>query len=396
MKTLLAIAAAVLASASLVCTASATAPTPVLLGNAGIFAVLAGSGLTNTGVTTIVGDVGSSPTHSETGFTICPGADCVSLTGTNHNDPDPNDAVVQSAKTDLITAYGNAAGQTPTQVPTELAGHTYTAGVYNSADGTLGMTGTLTLDGENNADATFIFQTATTLITGGTGNVVFIRGAQACNVYWKVGSAATLGGGSSFSGTILAHDDISLGNSVTVHGRLLAAEQGNGGAVTLDHDTITTPTTCTTQASIDAAAAATARAQAEAEAAARAAAEAQAAAAATAAAAVVADARTAAIAAEQAAAAAARANLAATAAKAAAAKAAAIAAKAAAVKAKAVVAKAAAAKAARAARLASAAAARARVARAAAVKAAQAKAARLAAQRRAAVRRAQTHAGLTG
>ena len=231
--------------------AQAATPTPVLLGNAGLFAVLAGSGMTNSGVTTISGDVGSSPNPAQPGFTACPGANCVALTGANHNDPTPNDAVTQSAKADLITAYDNAAGQTPTEVPTELAGNTYTAGVYNSASGTLGMTGTLVLDGENNADATFIFQTASTLITGGTGNVSFIRGAQACNVFWKVGSAATLGAGSSFSGTILAHDDISLGDGVTVNGRLLAAEQGNAGAVTLIHDTIVKPTSCITQASVD-------------------------------------------------------------------------------------------------------------------------------------------------
>ena len=120
------------------------------------------------------------------------------------------------------------------------------AGVYNSASGTFGMTGTLTLDGENNADAIFIFQTASTLITGGTGNVSLIRGAQACNIFWKVGSAATLGAGSTFRGTILAHDDISLGDGVTVDGRLLAGEQASGaGAVTLIHDTIIKPTCVT-------------------------------------------------------------------------------------------------------------------------------------------------------
>jgi hypothetical protein len=388
MKALAAVAAAILLPLAFATTAWAT-PTPVLLGNAGLFAVLAGSGITNTGATTITGDVGSSPTHSETGFAACPAANCVSLTGANHNDPDPNDAVTQSAKADLITAYNNAAGQTPTQVPTELASHTYTAGVYNSASGTLGMTGTLVLDGENNADAIFIFQTATTLITGGTGNVSFIRGAQACNVFWKVGSAATLGAGSSFSGTILAHDDISLGDGVTVVGRLLAAEQGNAGAVTLIHDTITKPTTCLTQASIDAAAAAAAEAQAQAAAAANAAADAQAAAERAAAAAKEADAKAAAAAAEKAAAAAAAAESAAVAAKAAAEKAVADAAKAA-------IAKAAAAKAVKAANIAKAAATKARLAKTAAVKAAAVKAAKAIKLKRASVRTAEISAGFTG
>jgi hypothetical protein len=242
--------------------ASTAAPTPVLLGTAGQFAVLGGSGLTNTGVTTISGDVGSSPTRAETGFAACPAADCVSLTGANHNDPDPNDAVTQGAKAALTIAYDNAAGQSPTTVLTELAGQTLVGGVYDSASGTFGMTGTLILDGENNADATFIFQTNSTLITGATGNVSLIRGAQACNIFWKVGSAATLGAGSTLRGTVMAHDNISLGNGVTVEGRLLAGEQASGaGAVTLIHDTIARPSTCLTTAGVAAAAAAAAAAQ---------------------------------------------------------------------------------------------------------------------------------------
>jgi hypothetical protein len=105
------------------------------------------------------------------------------------------------------------------------------------------MTGTLILDGENNPDAVFIFQTASTLITAASGNISLIRGAQACNIFWKVGSAATLGAGSTFRGTIMAHDTITLGDAVTVDGRLLAGEQASGaGAVTLIHDTITAPT----------------------------------------------------------------------------------------------------------------------------------------------------------
>jgi hypothetical protein len=226
--------------------AHAAAPIPVLLGTSDNFAVLAGSGITNTGATTIVGDVGSSPTHSETGFSACPGANCVTLTGTNHNQPDPNDTATQTAKAALTVAYNNAAGQTPTVQPTELADLTLGAGVYNSASGTFGMTGTLTLDGANDPNAIFIFQTASTLITDSTGNVALIRGAQACNVFWKIGSAATLAANSTFRGTVLAHDDISLGDGVTVDGRLLAGAQPSGaGAVTLIHDTISRPTCLT-------------------------------------------------------------------------------------------------------------------------------------------------------
>ena len=396
MKALAAVAVAMMTFA-FASTASA-APTPVLLGNAGLFAVLAGGGITNTGASTIGGDVGSSSNPAQTGFAACPAADCVALTGANHIDPSPNDTATQNGKAALITAYDSAAGQSPTMVATELGGQTLVAGVYRAASDTFGMTGTLVLDGANNADSTFIFQMGTTLTTANTGNVTFIRGAQACNVFWQVGSSATLGANSNFSGNILAKTSISLGDGVTVQGRLLADEQGTTGAVTLIHDTITKPT-CVTQASIDAtaaaaaaaqaqaqavAAAAAAQAQAQAAAAAQAASEAQAAADQAAAAAKAADAKAAAAAADKAAAAAVVAAQAAAAATAAADKAAAVAANnAAAVAAKAVTAKKAAAKAAAAAR----------VAKAAAAKAATAKRIAL---KLSSIRTARRHAGFTG
>ena len=228
----------------------AGAATAVPLGTAGSYAVLAGSGITNIGATTIAGDTGSSPTSVESGFGACPGANCVTQTGANHIDPDPNDAATQAAKVALTNAYNVAAGQSPTTIPTELAGQTLTPGVYTSASGTFGMTGTLTLNGGGDPNATFIFQTADgtgTLITGSTGNVSLIGSAQSCNLYWKVGTSATLGAGSTFRGNILANTSISLGAAVTVDGSLLAGEQPSGtGAVTLINDTITTATCATT------------------------------------------------------------------------------------------------------------------------------------------------------
>jgi hypothetical protein len=224
--------------------APALAVTTLDLGTAGAFAVLAGSGITNTGRSTIVGDIGTSPLPAETGTGSCQlDADCVDLTGSNH----PADEVSLQAKKDLVSAYEDAAGQpADASVPADLAGRTFTAGVYNAAS-SLGLTGEVTLDGQGVQGSVFIFQIGSTLTTASGSTVTLINGASACNVFWQVGSAATLGSGSTFRGTILAHDDISVNDAVTVLGRLLGGEQGSG-AVTLIHDTISAPS-CSTAGS---------------------------------------------------------------------------------------------------------------------------------------------------
>ncbi|HVB05237.1 MAG TPA: ice-binding family protein [Acidimicrobiales bacterium] len=197
----------------------------VPLGTAESFGVLAGAGMTNTGPTTINGDVGTYPTTTETG------TGSLTVNGTNH----AGDAVTQQAKTDLVTAYGNAARQGPTSpVTADLGGQALTAGVYNSAS-SLGLTGTLTLNGQGNAGAVFVFQAGSTLTTASASQVVLINGAQSCNVFWQIGSSATLGTSSKFVGTVLALQSITVTTSVTVDGRVLA----RNGAVTLDSDTIT-------------------------------------------------------------------------------------------------------------------------------------------------------------
>ena len=163
----------------------------------------------------------------------------MTITGTNH----AGDAVTQGAKTDLVTAYNTAAGESPTTaVPADLGGQTLTPGTYNSAS-SLGLTGALTLNGGGNPNALFVFQAGSTLITASASSVNLINGAQACNVFWQVGSSATLGTGSTFRGTILALTSITVTTGTTINGRVLA----RNGAVTLDTDTITTPT-CTTSA----------------------------------------------------------------------------------------------------------------------------------------------------
>lgn len=222
---------------------SSAAQTRVNLGTAGSFAVLAGSGITNTGATTASGtagaNFGSAPTNSFTGE-----AD-VTTTGQKYTASDP---VVESAKLALETAYLDAAGRTPsTVVPTELGGSTLFEGVYSSESGELGITGTLTLDAQNDVSAVWIFQAGSTLVTAASSQVVLLNGADACNVFWQVTSSATLGTGSTLAGHVLALTSISASNSATVNGSLLARD----GAVTLDtntfvNDSCLTPTSTPT------------------------------------------------------------------------------------------------------------------------------------------------------
>jgi hypothetical protein len=224
------LAIGVLAAAPMAFAAGPPAPG---LGTAGSFAVLAGAGITNTGPTTIKGDVGTFPTTTETGF------GSVTLNGTNHH----GDAVTQGAKTDLTTAYNTAAGSGPTiPVVANLGGQTLPPGVYNSAS-SLALTGTLTLSGTSSD--VWIFQAGSTLTTASGSSVVFTGGATACNVFWQIGSSATIGTGSAFKGTIMALTSITVTTGATIDGRALA----RNGAVTLDTDTITNSCSAASSAS---------------------------------------------------------------------------------------------------------------------------------------------------
>ena len=207
--------------------ANAAGPVTVGLGTAAAFAVLAGTpAVTNTGPTTITGDLGIHPAASVTGFP--PGI----VNGTIH----AADAVALQAKSDLTNAYLDAAGRPATSVVAggTLGGRTLVGGVYNAGGVTLGLTGTLTLDGQNDPSSVWIFQATSDLITASSSTVAFINGAQPCNVFWQVTSSATLGSGSTFVGTILALTSITLNSGVAVNGRALA----RNGNVTLINDTI--------------------------------------------------------------------------------------------------------------------------------------------------------------
>ncbi|HSI20437.1 MAG TPA: ice-binding family protein [Verrucomicrobiae bacterium] len=197
------------------------------LGTAASFAVLAGSGITNTGPTTITGDIGTLPTPTITGL------GSITLNGTNH----AGDDTTFGAKADLTSAYADALLRTPTTIygPIfDLGGLTLGAGVYNDPT-SFGLTGTLTLDAMGDPNAVWIFQAGSTLITAANSAVVLTGGAQASNIFWQVGSSATLGTGTDFAGTILALQSITLTTGATIEGRALALN----AAVTMDTNTIT-------------------------------------------------------------------------------------------------------------------------------------------------------------
>ncbi|WP_277212570.1 ice-binding family protein [Isoptericola croceus] len=206
---------------------ASAAPPAVDLGTATSYSVLGGQTVTNTGPTTLEGDLGVSPGDAITGFP--PGI----VGGAQH----AGNAEAAQAQSDLVIAYDDAAGRAPTaSVDGDLVGQTLTAGVYNST-GPLELSGMLTLDGQGDPDSAFIFQVASTLITASSSEVVLTNGAQACNVFWQVGSSATLGTASDFKGTIMALTSITVDTGTVVEGRALA----RNAQVSLDTNVFTMP-----------------------------------------------------------------------------------------------------------------------------------------------------------
>jgi ice-binding like protein len=226
-NTVKATSGAIFGTATVIVTSPAS---PIVnLGTASTYGILAGSTVTCAGAPgTVNADVGISPGAALTGFPPC------TITGSTHL----ADAPAAQAQVDLTAAYNTLAGlPCGTIVGTaNIGGTTRAAGVYCSASSIL-VTGDLTLDGGGDPNATFVFQAGSTITTA--GSVILINGAQAKNVYWQVGSSATLGGGpATWQGSILALTSITLNNNVTLIGRALA----RNGAVTLGtSNTITLP-----------------------------------------------------------------------------------------------------------------------------------------------------------
>jgi hypothetical protein len=200
---------------------------PVFLGSAAPFAVLAGATVTNTGPTVINGNLGVWAGTAVTGFG--PGT----VNGTIH----AGDTVAQHAQASLTIAYNDAKGRSTAHTnvdAADLGGRTLTPGLYKSAT-TLAITGNLTLDARGNPNAVFIFQMGTKLTVNVNSHVILSGGATAGNIFWQVGSSATLFSNSVFHGTIMADQSITIDSGATLDGRALARI----GQVSLDTNIVT-------------------------------------------------------------------------------------------------------------------------------------------------------------
>ncbi|MDP9495191.1 MAG: ice-binding family protein, partial [Actinomycetota bacterium] len=212
--------------------ANAAIVSTVAMGTSNDFSVLAGSAITDNGASTFEGNVGVWPGTVITG--VSPGL--VGPPGTI----EAGTSVAQQAQSDLTSAYGDAASRPVdfTTATTQLGGLVLIGGVYVApGKAALGLTGTLTLDAVGNPSSVFIFQTDFALNTAASSNILLVNGALECNVFWQVGSAATLGASSNFVGSILAQTSITVGAGVEFHGHALARDE----AVTLATDVLIEP-----------------------------------------------------------------------------------------------------------------------------------------------------------
>ncbi|HWZ54784.1 MAG TPA: ice-binding family protein [Verrucomicrobiae bacterium] len=200
-------------------------PASVYLGSAGSYAVLASSTVTSTGPTVVNGDLGVWP-----GTAYVAGTPPATVNGSVH----AGDVIAQHAQASLNVAYNDAAGRStaPIGVAGDLGGKTLSPGLYKSTS-TLSLTGTLTLHG----NGVYIFQVGSALTVSTGGTIVLSGGATAANVFWQVGSSATLGTAADFKGTIMALASVTLATGAKLEGRALALH----GAVTMDSNNVTVP-----------------------------------------------------------------------------------------------------------------------------------------------------------
>jgi hypothetical protein len=212
-------ASAQIASSGPLSTCHGQAPIP--LGAAGHFRVLAGTTVTNTGATVVKGNLGVSPGSAVTGFP--PGI----VTGTMYK----ADTAAANAQLALTTAYNNGMARStcPTSVAGNIGGKTLAPGLYKSTSSLMISSGDLTLAAHGNKKAVWVFQITTKFTTTSGRDVILSGGAQAKNIFWVVGSSATLGTTSIVYGNILAHKSISMATGAIIHGRALASI----GAVTM-------------------------------------------------------------------------------------------------------------------------------------------------------------------
>ena len=228
---------ALLSPAAFLISSSSAANPVIRQGSTSTYGVLAASTVTNTGTTSITGtaggDIGLSPGTSFTG------AASVTRSGVDHI----ADAAAATAQVDLVVAYNDLSIPTSTVLAaSDLSGQSLIPGSYSTASGTLANSGVLTFDAKGDSTAIFILRAASTVTTSPSSSMVLTGGAQACNVYWQVGSSATIGVTSIFVGHIYALASITANTGSTIYGQLLART----GAVTLDsnriiNDACTTP-----------------------------------------------------------------------------------------------------------------------------------------------------------
>jgi hypothetical protein len=203
----------------------------ITLGTGGAYGVFASSAISNTGSTIINGKIGIYAGTAATGFP--PG---------NSTGEDLGNDKAATAKSDLESCYNSLLALQTTDDLTgqDLGGQTLKSGVYEF-DTSGQLTGTLTLDAENKSNALFVFKFGSTLTTATGASVVLTNGAKGCNIYWQIGSSATLGTSTSFAGNVLSDVSITSQTSVSVlDGGLYAIT----GAVTLNTNTITPKNSC--------------------------------------------------------------------------------------------------------------------------------------------------------